>query len=113
MFLKIHSFIFSNETELAERKNICYMGTMTQEGRGKAIVVNIGKQTEIGKIGSLLEKVTSGKTPFEKKIEQLGKKLVIVILSITLFYIVIGYFQHFPIGDFIPKWHSFSYCCSS
>jgi len=97
--LKDSSLICSNDTELVERKNICYMGTLTQEGRGKAIVVNIGKQTEIGTIGSLLEKVTGGKTPFEKKIEQLGKKLVLVILSITLFYIVIGYFQHFPIGS--------------
>lgn len=97
--LKDSSAIFSKETELAERKNICYMGTMTQGGRGKAVVVNIGKQTEIGKIGSLLEDVTTGKTPFEKKIEQLGKKLVIVILSITLLYIVIGYFQNFPIGN--------------
>ena len=97
--LKDSSAIFSKETELAERKNICYMGTMTQGGRGKAVVVNIGKQTEIGKIGSLLEDVTTGKTPFEKKIEQLGKKLVIVILSITLLYIVIGYLQNFPIGE--------------
>lgn len=97
--LKDYSLIYSNETELAERKNVCYMGTLTQEGRGKAIVVNIGKQTEIGRIGSLLQEITSGKTSFEKKIEQLGKRLVLIILSITFFYIVIGYFQHFPIGN--------------
>ena len=41
------------------------------------------------------------KTSFEKKIEQLGKRLVLIILSITFFYIVIGYFQHFPIGNLL------------
>lgn len=46
---------------------------LTPEGRGKAIVVNIGKQTEIGRIGSLLQEITSGKTSFEKKLNNLEK----------------------------------------
>lgn len=99
--LKDSNSIFSKETELADRKNICYMGTMTQGVRGKAVVINIGKDTEIGKIGSLLENVTIEKSPFEKKIEQLGKKLVIVILLITLLYVVIGFFQNFLIVEVI------------
>ncbi len=39
------------EVELAERKNMCYMGTLALEGRAKAVVVTTGRQTEIGKVG--------------------------------------------------------------
>ena len=39
--------------ELADRKNMCYMGTLVLEGRAKSVVTTTGKQTEIGKIGEL------------------------------------------------------------
>jgi P-type Ca2+ transporter type 2C len=87
--------------ELADRRNMCYMGTLVLEGRAKSIVTAIGKQTEIGKIGELLEGVTEGKTPLERKIEQLGKTLVIAVFGITGLYITMGYIQGFNIGSII------------
>jgi Ca2+-transporting ATPase len=89
------------EVELAERKNLCYMGTLALEGRAKAVVVTTGRQTEIGKVGELLQGVTGGKTPLERKIEQLGKTLVIAVFAITGIYIGIGYLQGFDIGSII------------
>jgi Ca2+-transporting ATPase len=86
---------------LADRKNMCYMGTLVLEGRAKSIVATTGKQTEIGKIGELLQGVTRGKTPLEHKIEQLGKTLVITVFAITGLYIVLGYVQGFNIGSII------------
>src|SRR5829696_9556932 len=93
--------IIEQSAELADRKNMCYMGTLVLEGRAKSIVTAIGKQTEIGKIGELLEGVTGGKTPLERKIEQLGKTLVIAVFAITGLYISIGYVQGFNIGSII------------
>jgi Ca2+-transporting ATPase len=87
--------------ELADRRNMCYMGTLVLEGRAKSVVTAIGRQTEIGKIGELLEGVSRGKTPLEHKIEQLGKKLVIAVFAITGLYISIGYIQGFNIGSII------------
>jgi P-type Ca2+ transporter type 2C len=89
------------EVELAERKNMCYMGTLALEGRAKAVVVTTGRQTEIGKVGELLQGVSGGKTPLERKIEQLGKTLVIAVFAITGIYIGIGYLQGFDIGSII------------
>lgn len=89
------------QAELADRNNMCYMGTLALEGRAKAIVISIGKQTQIGKIGELLQGVSSGKTPLEHKIEQLGKTLVIAVFAITALYILIGYFQGFDIGGIL------------
>lgn len=93
--------VIEQPAELAERKNMCYMGTLVLEGRAKSIVTATGKQTEIGKIGELLQGVTGGKTPLERKIEQLGKTLVIAVFAITGLYITIGYVQGFDIGSII------------
>lgn len=84
--------------ELAERKNMGYMGTLVPEGRGKGVVVSIGTQTELGKIGELLQGISEGKTPLEQKIERLGRTLVIVVFAITGLYITIGYAQGFDTG---------------
>jgi P-type Ca2+ transporter type 2C len=93
--------VIEQPAELAERKNMGYMGTLVLEGRAKSIVTATGKQTEIGKIGELLQGVTGGKTPLERKIEQLGKTLVIAVFAITGLYITIGYVQGFDIGSII------------
>jgi P-type Ca2+ transporter type 2C len=93
--------VIEQPAELADRKNMCYMGTLVLEGRAKSIVATIGKETEIGKIGELLQGVTEGKTPLERKIEQLGKTLVIAVFAITGLYIALGYVQGFNIGGII------------
>jgi len=93
--------IIEQPAELADRKNMCYMGSLVLEGRAKGIVTTIGNETEIGKIGELLQGVTEGKTPLERKIEQLGKTLVIAVFAITGLYIALGYVQGFNIGGII------------
>jgi Ca2+-transporting ATPase len=89
------------QVDLADKINMCYMGTLVLEGRAKAIVVSTGKQTEIGKIGELLQGVSGGKTPLEHKLEQLGKTLVFAVFGITGLYIAIGYLQGFALGGII------------
>jgi Ca2+-transporting ATPase len=92
------SDVFLGQVDLAERTNMCYMGTLVLEGRAKSIVTSTGIQTEIGKVGELLQGVSGGKTPLEHKIEGLGKTLVIAVFAITALYIAIGYLQGFDIG---------------
>lgn len=93
--------VLASQVELAEKTNMCFMGTLVLEGRAKGVIVSTGKHTEIGKIGELLQGVSGGKTPLERKIEQLGKTLVIAVFAITGLYIAIGYFQGFDLGAII------------
>jgi Ca2+-transporting ATPase len=90
--------ILGQQLDLADKKNMCFMGTLVLEGRGKGIVVATGKQTEIGKIGELMQGISGGKTPLEHKIEHVGKTLVIAVFGITVLYIAIGYIQGFDLG---------------
>ncbi len=90
-----------SQVELAERINVGFMGTLVLQGRAKGIVVSTGKQTEIGKIGELMQGVSGGKTPLEHKLEQLGRILVIAVFGITALYIGIGYLQGFDLGGII------------
>jgi len=86
---------------LVDRTNMSYMGTLVLEGRAKGLVTAIGKLTEIGRVGELLQGVSSGKTPLEYKIENLGKLLVVVVFAITVLYIALGYLQGFHIRNII------------
>lgn len=75
---------------LGDRINMVYSGTIVLGGRGKAIVCATGSNTEIGKIACVLQKKTAEKTPLEKKLEELGKKLVIWCIAICTLVALIG-----------------------
>jgi len=86
----------ADEVPLGDRKNMAYMGSTLVYGRGKAVVVATGMDTEMGKIANAISLAEEGKTPLELKLEQLSHiltKLVIgVCLVIFAYNIVTQYF---------------------
>lgn len=68
---------------LGDRLNLGFMSTVITYGRGKAVVVSIGMQTEIGKIATMLSETEESTTPLQKSISQLGKYLAIIALGIV------------------------------
>ncbi|HZX20654.1 MAG TPA: cation-transporting P-type ATPase [archaeon] len=78
---------------LAERTNMVFMNTSVIRGRGKCVVVETGKGTEVGKIARELESIHEEKTRFHKEIEALSKKIswgiiaIIIFVAITLFLV--------------------------
>ncbi len=80
----------TKDTLLAERTNMLYCTTSVTNGQAKAIVTTTGMNTQIGKIATSLEKVSSELTPFQKKIERFGKQLTLGIFCIALFIFILG-----------------------
>lgn len=79
----------SNDVPLGDRKNMCYMGSNVVYGRGEAVVVATGMDTEMGKIADALNESKDGETPLQIKLNQLSKVLSIIVLAICVFIFVL------------------------
>ena len=81
--------VLPTESLLADRNNMAYMGTTVASGRSVGIVVNIGMETELGRIASDIVGAESPKTPLENKLESLGKFLGMVALVVAVLMVAI------------------------
>ena len=80
----------SQEVPLADRKNMVYSGGFVTYGRGTFVVTEIGMQTEVGKIASLIQNAEARKTPLQKTLDQFGKRLSMAILIICALVFVLS-----------------------
>lgn len=81
-----------DEVALGDRKNMAYMGSTLVYGRGKAVVVATGMDTEMGKIANAITLAEESKTPLEIKLEQLSKiltKLVVGVCAVIFAYNIV------------------------
>ena len=78
---------------LAERRSMLYLGTNIVAGRAAAVVTATGIRTELGRIGELIAETKSEQTPLERKLGELGKKLVYIVLGIAALVMLAGYLR--------------------
>ncbi len=78
------------DTPLPDRKNMVYAGTVVTYGKGKAVVVATGMQTELGRIAASLQRVEKEKAPLEKRMEAIGKILALLCLGVAIFVSLLG-----------------------
>ena len=78
---------------LAEQTNMVFKGTIAVKGNAKAIVVNIGMNTELGKISDMVQHADQSATPLEKKLEALTKKLILLTLIIAIVFFITGWIK--------------------
>lgn len=76
------------EVQISDQKNMIFSATIISEGSARAIVVNTGMNTQIGKITSLIKDVQEEMTPLQKRLDDFGKKLSYVVIAISLFVIL-------------------------
>jgi magnesium-transporting ATPase (P-type) len=88
-------------TPLADRNNMVYSGTHITAGRGKAVVVATGLDTEVGKIARLTATAQAPKTPLELRMEQLSRYLVLAAILLFTLVIVAGFTRGIPIVDIL------------
>jgi Ca2+-transporting ATPase len=78
------------ELPLGDRVNMGYLGTIVTYGRGQAIVVETGMDTELGRIASLIQAVTAEATPLQQRLDAVGKLLAAVGLAVAVLILVLG-----------------------
>ncbi len=75
---------------LAERTNMVYSGTTIIYGRGVAVVVATGMQSEYGKIAHLIQVADEEHTPLEERMEEIGRRLGLGALAVVAVVVVAG-----------------------
>ncbi|WP_133129994.1 cation-translocating P-type ATPase [Legionella yabuuchiae] len=78
------------DTSLTERKNMAFMGTHVVSGRGRGLVVEIGMQTQFGRIAELTEQVSETQTRLQKELSILGRQFGIIALVISAIVVIVG-----------------------
>ncbi|HAT4425575.1 TPA: cation-translocating P-type ATPase [Legionella pneumophila] len=86
----------SVETPLAERKNMVFMGTSVANGTGRAIVVATGMSTEMGRIATMLNEASRDESPLQKRLNQVGSRLLWLCFSIVLLIFILGWLRRIP-----------------
>ncbi|MGC9529989.1 MAG: calcium-translocating P-type ATPase, SERCA-type [Candidatus Bipolaricaulaceae bacterium] len=63
------------DTAVADRTNMVFMGTTVVYGRGRAVVCATGMATEFGRIATMLQEVEAPATPLQQNLARVGKIL--------------------------------------
>lgn len=81
------------DVSLGDISNMAFMGTIVTRGSGIGVVVGTGMNTAMGKIADMLESAGSLSTPLQRRLEELGKILIIVALLLTVLVVAVGVLQ--------------------
>lgn len=73
------------EVPTADRANIVFTGTNIVHGRGVAVVVTTGMNTEFGKIAGIVQTVEEEVPPIKEKVERLGRQLGLAAIVACFF----------------------------
>ena len=73
-------------------------GTTVATGTGRAVVTETGDATELGRIGLLVAGMREERTPLERRLDALGRRLVWLALSVAALVAGLGAIQGAPLG---------------
>lgn len=84
---------------IKDKENNIFMGTTVLKGKAYAKIINIGMNTEMGKIANMIQDIDADKSPLKERLEGLGKVLVVICLAICAIVTVIGIARGQSIAD--------------
>ena len=84
----------ADDVPLGDRKNMCYMGSTVVYGRGRAVVVGTGMDTEMGKIAGALTEAKEELTPLQVKLDELSHILTKLVIVICVVIFAVDVLRH-------------------
>jgi P-type Ca2+ transporter type 2C len=72
------------EVGLGDRHNMLFSGTTATYGRGKAVVVATGMDTQMGRIAGMLKEAPPETTPLQQELDRVGHLLGIIVVVIAV-----------------------------
>lgn len=78
---------------IGDQSNMAFMGTMVTRGSGVGVVTGTGMKTAMGQIANMLQNAEEAETPLQRRLEQLGKILIVIALALTALVVLVGVYQ--------------------
>ncbi len=75
---KDYRFVAREDTPLADRRNMAYMGTHVTGGNGRGVVVATAEATELGQIQTMVGEAESPETPMQRQLDRMGTTLAMI-----------------------------------
>ncbi|MCU0698713.1 MAG: HAD-IC family P-type ATPase [Myxococcaceae bacterium] len=91
--------LLPENTVLGDRKNLAFAGSAITWGQARGVVVATGDRTEAGRIATLMANTVALETPLTRRIAQLSKLLVWVILGVAAALFLLGVVRGQPAAD--------------
>ena len=89
----------AGDTVLADREGMSYAGSLVVRGSGRAMVVSIADDTEIGRISGMIASAEEIATPLTRKIAAFSTLLLWVILAIAGLAFGLGVMRGEPMAE--------------
>jgi P-type Ca2+ transporter type 2C len=91
----------NGEPKVYDQRNMLFHGTYIKGGSGQMVVTAIGNQTELGGITALAAQADLTRSPIERKIDSLTKKLIVAVVIIGLLALTLEIWRGFAIEEAI------------
>jgi len=87
----------AEDLALGDRSNMVFAGTIATYGRGRALVVETGMNTQFGRIATMLQSVESGETPLQQNLDKVGRVLALAALVVVAAIVAMGVLRGQPL----------------
>ena len=81
--------VLPDESTIAEQINMAFMGTSAVAGKGRGVVAATGMKSELGRIAGFLQSEEREPTPLQKRLEELGRVLIVACLALVALIFVL------------------------
>ncbi len=89
--------IVDEHAGVADRTNLVYAATAITRGRGLAVAIGTGSNTEIGRIATLLQETEKGEGPLQQQMGRLSKYMAYLALGLSTTTFVVGLLRGFEL----------------
>jgi len=91
--------VLKGDRALGDQRNMAFSGTFVASGSAECVVTGTGSNSEIGRIAQLVDEVDESQTPLQRKLDELGRRIGLVVLLLCVAVFVIIYLFNDDIAD--------------
>ncbi len=89
------------DADLAERSSLLFAGTPVLSGNGCGVVVAIGSDTELGRLGQLAADAKQPPTPLQRAMSELARAALVIAIAASVLVPLLGVLRGQPVREML------------